>query len=122
MGHCLTNLYIFSYTIINKILDKITTLFYNPLIMSISPANIIPITVARSKLGDLAEMVQKEEYIILTKGGSPKAALVDIEYLLKLQKEVRKIYQKTFIDPKLIPLTREFSQAEISEWEKEDAP
>lgn len=29
--------------------------------------------------------------------------------------------QKTFIDPKLLKYTREFTKAEIKEWEKEDA-
>jgi hypothetical protein len=33
---------------------------------------------------------------------------------------VKKIYGKTFIDPKLIKYTREFSDEEIKEWEKED--
>lgn len=86
-----------------------------------SPLNIIPVTKARIKLGDLAEKVQGENYVVLTKGGSPKAALVDINYLTKLQKAVRQIYQKTFIDPKLLPFTREFSDEEIREWTKEDA-
>ena len=71
-------------------------------------------------LGDLAEKVDKEDYIVLTKGGMPKAALVNIDYLNKLQKEVEKIYKKTFIDPKLIPYTRKFSGEEIKEWEEED--
>lgn len=88
--------------------------------MNTTPVNIIPVTLARGKLGDLAEKVSNENYIILTKGGSPKAALVDINYLIKLQKEVKKIYQKTFIDPKLLPFTREFSNEEIKEWTKED--
>ena len=85
-----------------------------------NPINIIPLTQARGKLGDLAERVNKENYIILTKGGSPKAALVDIVYLNKLQEAVTKLYQKTFIDPALLPLTREFTDQEIEEWNKED--
>lgn len=88
--------------------------------MNISTDNIIPITKARSMLGDLAEKVEKDDFIVLTKGGAPKAALVDIEYLNKLQKEVKKIYRKTFIDPKLLPYTRQFSDKEIKEWEDED--
>ena len=88
--------------------------------MNISPNNIIPITKARGKLGDLAEKVTRENYVVLTKGGNPKVALVDINYLTKLQKEVRSIYQKTFIDPKLLRYTREFTDEEIAQWEKED--
>ena len=82
--------------------------------------NIIPITKARGKLGTLAEKAKERKYIILTKGGEPKAALVDIAYLEKLEKEVAKIYQQTFIDPAFLPLTRKFSDQEIGEWEKED--
>ncbi len=88
--------------------------------MNGSSLNIIPLTKARAQLGDLANMVRGENYIVLTKGGSPKAALVDIDYLNKLQKEIKNIYQKTYIDPKLLPFTREFSDQEIAEWQKED--
>lgn len=88
--------------------------------MNISPSNIIPITQARGKLGDLTEKISGENYVVLTKGGNPKAALVDIKYLTKLQNEVGKIFRKTFIDPKLLPLTRQFSDEEIREWQKED--
>ncbi len=89
--------------------------------MNISPNNIIPITKARGKLGDLAEKVTGENYVVFTKGGNPKAALVDINYLNKLQKVVRNIYQKTFIDPRLLKYTREFTDEEIAQWGKEDA-
>lgn len=84
-------------------------------------ANILPITEAREKIGKLADKVSGEDYIVLTKGGKPKAALVDIKYLDKLEKEVRKIYQKTYIDPKLLKYTREFTDEEIEEWLREDA-
>lgn len=89
--------------------------------MVTNPFNIIPITKARGRLGDLAEKVVKDNYIILTKDGSPKAALVDISYLTNLEQQVRKAYRKTFIDPKLLKYTREFSDEEIKEWEKRDA-
>lgn len=89
--------------------------------MRVSIANIIPVTKARSKLGNLAGLVKDENYIILTKDGSPKAALVDINYLNRLEEELQRTYQKTFIDPKLLPYTRKFTLAEINEWLKEDA-
>ena len=89
--------------------------------MITSPFNIIPITKARSRLGNLAEKVTKDSYIILTKDGSPKAALVDISYLTNLEKQVRKAYGKTFIYPKLLRYTRKFTDEEIKEWEKEDS-
>jgi len=88
--------------------------------MNIAPNNIIPITQARGKLGDLAESISGDDYIILTKGGSPKVALVDINYLNKLQSEVNKIYRKTYINPDLLPYTREFSDKETNEWLDED--
>ncbi|MBI3577290.1 type II toxin-antitoxin system Phd/YefM family antitoxin [Candidatus Gottesmanbacteria bacterium] len=81
---------------------------------------IVPITQARSKLGDLTDRVSGDRYIILTKGGNAKAALVDIVYLTKLQNDLKKLYQKTYIDPTLITYTREFSDEEIQEWLKED--
>lgn len=89
--------------------------------MITNPLNIIPITKARGELGKLAEEATKDNYIILTKDGSPKVALVDIDYLTNLEKQVRKAYGKTFIDPKLLKYTREFSDEEIKEWEKEDS-
>lgn len=88
--------------------------------MKLSASQIIPITEARTKLGDLTDQLNGEDYIILTKGGSAKAALVDINYLEKLQEEIAKLYQKTFIDLKLLPYTREFSDEEIQTWLKED--
>lgn len=88
--------------------------------MRVTPTNIIPITEARSILGDLTEAVKGENYVILTKSGSPKAAIVDIDYLARLEKAVTKIYEKTFIDPKLLPFTREFSSEEIEAWNQED--
>ena len=82
--------------------------------------NIIPVTKARGKLGELAESVSGGNYYILTKGGLPKVALVDISYLARLQKEVSDIYQKTFIDPTLLKYTRKFTNKEIKQWQKED--
>lgn len=88
--------------------------------MNTSSIDIIPITKARSKLGDLTKKVSGEDYIILTRGGNAEAALVDIDYLRKLEREIKAFYKKTFIDPKLLPYTRVFSKGEISEWQKED--
>lgn len=88
--------------------------------MNLSGTIILPITKARGKLGDLAEKVQGEKYVVLTKGGSPAAALVDIDYLTKLEKEVKRIYEKTFIDKRLLKYTREFTDEEIREWQEED--
>lgn len=82
--------------------------------------NIIPITKARSRLGDLADMAIANNYYVLTKGGSPSVALVDFNYFKKMEDAVKLIYQKTFIDPKLEKYTREFSNKEIEEWQKED--
>ena len=82
--------------------------------------NILPITKARSKLGNLADQAQGSHYIILTKGGNPKVALVDIAYLNRLQNDVSKLYKKTFIASDLLPFTREFSDEEIARWEAAD--
>lgn len=82
--------------------------------------NIMPITKARSRLGDLADMAIASNYYILTKGGTPSVALVDFEYFKKIEDTVKLMYQKTFIDPKLEKYTREFTDKEIEEWQKED--
>lgn len=82
--------------------------------------NIVPITKVRSNLSSLTQKVKGEKYIVLTKGGTPRAALVDIDYLTKLEDEVKKIYGKTFIDPNLLPLTRQFTKQEIEKWREED--
>ncbi len=81
---------------------------------------MIPLTQARNTLGDLLKVMSQKKYVFLTKSGKPKAALVDIGYLTNLQNEVRKIYQKTYIDPTLLPFTRVFSDEEIQEWAKID--
>ena len=82
--------------------------------------NIMSVTEARSKLGSLAENVSEERFVLLTKGGRTMMALVDVNYLDRLQKQVKAIWQKTYIDPTLLPYTREFSDEETAEWEKED--
>lgn len=81
---------------------------------------ILPISEARSRLGYLVKQVKGEDYFVLTKGGKPTAAVVDVDYLTRLQRDSSLAFQKTFIDPKLLPLTREFTALEICEWEKED--
>ena len=88
--------------------------------MNTQLANIIPITKARGRLGDLAELAVASNYYILTKGGNPSVALVDFDYLKKLEMTVEQIYQKTYIDPKLEKYTRDFSDKEIEEWLSED--
>ena len=88
--------------------------------MDLQMANIIPITQARSKLGTLAELAIASNYFVLTKGTKPPVALVDLAYLRNLETAVGKIYQKTFIDPKLDKYTRNFSNMEIKKWLQED--
>lgn len=82
--------------------------------------NIVPITKARGRLGDLADLAVASNYFVLTKSGSPAVALVDFEYLKKLESIVEKVTQKTFIDQSLDKFSREFSEKEIAEWQKED--
>ena len=81
---------------------------------------IVPITKARAQLSRLTSALGQNDYVVLTKGGQPTAALVDITYLTKLQTAVRKLYQKTYLDPKLIPFTRMFTDSELDQWAQED--
>jgi PHD/YefM family antitoxin component YafN of YafNO toxin-antitoxin module len=82
--------------------------------------NIVPISQARSQLGQLATKVSGNSYITLTKGGKAKAALVDFNYLKKLESTTEKLLQKTFIEPKLVKYTRNFTNKEIKDWEQAD--
>lgn len=88
--------------------------------MNLAITTIIPITKARGELGDLAESVKRDQIVILTKGGSPAVALVNPQYLAKLQATVEKLTHRTFLDPKLLPYTRLFSDEETAQWETED--
>lgn len=88
--------------------------------MDIQLSNIIPITKARGRLGNLASQAIASNYFVLTKDGNPSVALVDFNYLKKLEETVKIVYQKTFIDSKLEKFTRKFSNSEIEEWLKED--
>ncbi len=88
--------------------------------MDLQSTNIIPITQARTKLGNLAEMAISSNYFVLTKGTKPPVALVDLSYLRNLENTVKNIYRKTFIDPKLDKYTRSFSNEEINQWLQED--
>lgn len=81
---------------------------------------ILPVTKARERLGKLADEVVGEKYVVLTKGGRPRVAVVDWEYFEELKQEVQKIYGQTFIDPATLPYTREFSDKEVKEWQEED--
>lgn len=88
--------------------------------MSLLPTNIIPITQARTKLGDLAGLAVADNYFLLTKGGNPTVALVDFRYLKRLENIVSQMYQKTYIEPKLEKYSRNFSDQEVKEWQTED--
>lgn len=88
--------------------------------MSLQTTNIIPITQARTKLGDLASLAIADNYFLLTKGGNPTVALVDFKYLKKLENIVSQMYQKTYIEPKLEKYSRNFSDQKIKEWQIED--
>lgn len=68
----------------------------------------------------MADLAVANNYFVLTKGGTPSVALVDLAYLKKLENIAKKVTQQTFIDPKLDKFTREFSDKEISEWQSED--
>lgn len=88
--------------------------------MGIPSYTVIPVSEVRTNLSSLLDKAKKDNYVIITKGGRVQAAIVDINYLTKLQQDLSKIYSKTYIDPKLLPRTREFSNQEIDLWLKEE--
>lgn len=88
--------------------------------MNLPNDKIIPISEARANLSSLVNKAKGDNFFLLTKGGKPEVALVDIDYLESLQADLKKLYQKIYIDPKLLSLTRKFSDQEIKQWEEED--
>lgn len=50
----------------------------------VSIDRIVSVTEARSRLSELVEEAKDEEFWVLTKGGKPKVALVDVVYLEQL--------------------------------------
>lgn len=52
--------------------------------LKVSVDHIVSITEARSRLSELVENTSAEDVWVLTKGGKPRAALVDVAYLDQL--------------------------------------
>ena len=52
---------------------------YNPLKVSLE--NIIPLTEARDHFSQIVSEVQKDKLYVLTKGGKPAVAIIDVKYL-----------------------------------------
>ncbi len=88
--------------------------------MNLNNQPIIPVSEARSQLTKLVSKAKENKIVLLSKSGKIKAALVDVDYLEKLQADLERLYGKTYIDPSLLPLTRQFSNSEIEQWLKED--
>lgn len=86
----------------------------------LTPQQFIPVTEARGRLSDLIEEAQENKWFFLTKRGRPKVVLVGVTLWTKINQEIQKFTQKTFIAPKVLPFTRLFSDKEIKRWLKED--
>lgn len=56
--------------------------------LQIQPKNIIPITEARAKLDDLVCQATGNNFFVISKQGKAKAAIIEVDYLLELQKKV----------------------------------
>ena len=83
-------------------------------------SEVYPISQARGIFGALIDKLKEDKTILFSKKGKIKAALVDFDYLKKIQADINRLYQRTYIDKKLIPSTRIFTQKEVSEWLEED--
>lgn len=81
---------------------------------------IIPITQARNNLSELVKETEKDKWFFLTKGGKPKVVLVGLNLWSKINQDIQRFTQKTFIAPRTLPFTRLFSDKEIEGWLKED--
>jgi prevent-host-death family protein len=49
--------------------------------LKVSVNRILSLTEARSRLSELVETTEAEEFWVLTKGGKPRVAIVDVAYL-----------------------------------------
>ena len=55
---------------------------FNPLKVSLD--NIIPLTEARDHFSQIVSEVQKDKLYVLTKGGKPAVAIIDVKYLERI--------------------------------------
>lgn len=55
--------------------------------LQIKPENIIPITEARARLDDLVSDAEGNNFFVISRQGKAKAAVIDVEYLMDLQKK-----------------------------------
>ncbi|HLB61061.1 MAG TPA: type II toxin-antitoxin system prevent-host-death family antitoxin [Patescibacteria group bacterium] len=82
---------------------------------------VIPVTDARKTLNVLVgKSKRRKQPYILTKRGKPQAVLMDIALWNDIEQRLSALYKKSYIDPKLLPYTRDFSDREIQEWLKND--
>ncbi|OGK08587.1 hypothetical protein A2767_00640 [Candidatus Roizmanbacteria bacterium RIFCSPHIGHO2_01_FULL_35_10] len=88
--------------------------------MNITQSNIYPVSQARNMFSRLIDQIGTTKALYVTKKGKIRAALIDIDYLQKMQKDLQELYKKTYIDKDLLSYTREFTDAEIKEWAVED--
>ena len=80
---------------------------YDPLKVSLE--NIIPLTEARDHFSQIVAEVQKDKLYVLTKGGKPAVAIIDVKYLEQvtggeikeehIEKEIEKAPEKVGLPP-----------------------
>ena len=54
--------------------------------LKISIDHVIPLTEARARLSELIEKTSGDQFWVLTKGGKPRVAVVDVNYLDQLMR------------------------------------
>jgi len=52
--------------------------------LKVAVDHILSLTEARSRLSELVERTEAEQFWVLTKGGKPRVAIVDVDYLNQL--------------------------------------
>lgn len=82
---------------------------YMPNQLKVSLENIIPLTEARDHFSQIVTEVQKDKLYVLTKGGKPAVAIIDVKYLEHLtggelkkehiQEEIKKAPEKVGLPP-----------------------
>lgn len=77
--------------------------------LKVSLENIIPLTEARDHFSQIVNEVQKDKLYVLTKGGKPAVAIIDVKYLehitggelnkVDIQEEIKKAPEKVGLPP-----------------------
>ena len=89
--------------------------------LKVSLENIIPLTYARDHFSQIVSEVQRDKLYVLTKGGIPAVAIIDVKYLetitgggikkQQIQDEIKKDPEKVGLPPMVEHSSTPFAQS-----------